>query len=193
MARSGRAAGARRGDVPVRLVSGLNIRDDRLFVNDLEEINVDHTVLTRKHLLEPYDVVLSGKSTALKAAYVPPGIGRAVANSTMVVLQPLDADIGLYLWWLITSRRGRELFESVIERGATLWSLPPQAVAGLKIPVPPAAELRLLARLIEESERAYWASRDAADLRRTALRDHITSRLLNGTSSGPGEGPHAAD
>ena len=176
LSRSGRSAGARQGDGKVRLVSGTNIQDDQIAEAGLETIRIHDSELTAKHLLRAYDVVVTGKSTAVKAAYVPPTIGRAVANSTLIVVSPHDADMGLYLWWFLTSRDGRRMVEARMVAGMTVSSLLPSALANLEVPIPPAAELRLYAQLIEASERAYRAATDAARIRRTAFRDYHMDR-----------------
>ena len=128
LSRSGRSIGARRGEAQVRLVSGTNIQDGRVEEAGLETISIDLNGQTEKHLLRPYDVLVTGKSTVIKAAYVPPTIGRAVANSTLLVVRPDDADTGLYLWWFLTSREGRRIVESRLRASATLSSLLPSAI-----------------------------------------------------------------
>ena len=179
MSRSGRSAGARPGDVAVRLISGNNVQDDRIVTEGLEEVLIDLDFLTQKHLLRLGDLVVTGKSTAVKAAHVPEGIGKAVANSTMLVVRPHDPLLGIYLWWLMTSTQGRSMVESIMVASATLSSLPPRALSDLEVPVPPAHEVRLLADLIRESERAYWSAREAADIRRGTVRDFIVGKLLD--------------
>ncbi len=124
LSRSGRSAAARPGDWEVELISGNNIQEDRLS-DPFELILIPHTDLTEKHLLEPYDVLVTGKSTSAKAAYVPSSIGRAVANSTRLVVRPSDQDIGLFVWWYLTSSEGRAQVETRMVASATLSSLPP--------------------------------------------------------------------
>jgi hypothetical protein len=177
LSRSGRSSGARPGDTTVAVVSGNNIQDDRIVMQDLEHVALDLDRVGKKHLLQPYDLVMTGKSTVVKAAYVPVDMPRAVANSTMLVIRPADADFGLYLWWFVTSSRGRQLAGSLMVRGSALSTISPRAVGEMEVPLPSRAELRLLARLIEESERAYWAGRTAADLRRVAVRENIIGAL----------------
>ena len=193
LSRTGRSAGARPGDVRVKVVSGNNLQDDRIVDKGLDDVLIELNPQTEKHLLRPYDVVVTGKSTALKAAYVPSILGRAIANSTMVVVRPDDADLGLYLWWFITSAQGREMVQSIMVPSATLWSLPPRGLAGLEVPLPPRAHLRMLAALIGESERAYWTAKEAADIRRGTLRDHIVGKLLGNGQPASGEESNDAD
>ena len=186
LSRSGRSVGARRGDARVALISGNNIQDDRIAENGVEQIRIALDDLTEKHLLLPYDVLVTGKSTSVKAAYVPPGAGRAIANSTLVVVRPDDADLGLYIWWFLTSRAGRRMVESRMVASASLSSLSPMALAEMGVPLPPAGKLRQFAALIEASERAYWCAREAADIRRFSVRDDLVRTLLGANSASPG-------
>ena len=164
------------------LVSGNNIQDDQIDEAGLETILIQDGELTAKHLLRAYDVVVTGKSTAVKAAYVSPTIGGAVANSTLIVVSPHDADMGLYLWWFLTSREGRRMVESRMVAGITLSSLLPSALADIEVPIPAAAQLRLLAQLIEASEQAYRAATDAARIRRNTVRDFLMETLRKSDS-----------
>lgn len=190
LSRSGRSAAARPGDWEVHLISGNNIREDRLS-GPFELIRIPHNSLTEKHLLEPYDVLVTGKSTSAKAAYVLPSIARAVANSTLLVIRPSDRDIGLFVWWYLTSSEGRAQLETRMVASATLSSLAPSALARLEIPLPSRSRLGEFAELIEASERAYRAAREAAELRRSAVRAALIRRLT--TESAAREDSHARD
>ena len=182
LSRSGRSMGARPGVARVLLVSGTNIQDDQIVEAGLETILIHESEFTAKHLLRPYDVVVTGKSTAVKAAYVSPTIGGAIANSTLIVVSPQDADMGLYLWWFLTSCEGRRAVESRMVAGITLSSLLPSALADMEVPLPSPAQLRLLGQLIEVSERAYRIAIEAARIRRSAVRDYLMQRLRESDS-----------
>jgi hypothetical protein len=177
--RSGRSAAGRPGDLTVALISGSDISDDRLSCR-LPLVSIPKNELTEKHLLNAYDVVVTGKSTSVKAAYVPPELGPAIANSTLVVVHPHDPDLGVFLWWFLTSPQGRRELESRMMGSATIASLPPAAVSRVEVPVPDRRRLRQLTEMIEASERAYWSAREAAEQRRTALRAALVHELANG-------------
>ncbi len=176
--RSGRSAAGRPGDRLVALISGGDIGDDRLSC-PLPRVSIPQNEMTEKHLLRAYDVIVTGKSTSVKAAYIPPELGPAIANSTLVVVHPHDADLGIYLWWFLTSPQGRRDLESRMLGSATIASLPPSAVSRLQVPVPDRRRLRQLTEMIEASERAYWSAREAADQRRTAVRAALVRELAN--------------
>jgi hypothetical protein len=177
--RSGRSAAGRPGDLRVGLISGTDIGDDRLST-PLPVVSIPRNELTEKHLLYPYDVVVTGKSTTVKAAYVPPELGPSIANSTLVVVHPHDPDLGIFLWWFLTSLQGRKELESRMMGSATIASLPPAAVSRIQVPMPDRRRLRQLTEMIEASERAYWSAREAAEQRRTALRAALVHELTNG-------------
>lgn len=178
--RSGRSAAARHGDTVVKLVSGNSIQDDRIDKRLDDVVMIPLREATQKHILRAYDVLVTGKSTAVKAALVPEGIGRAVANSTLVVVRPAHPDAGVYIWWYLTSPEGRAQVESRMVASATLSSLSPSALARLPLPVPTGERLQRFARMIEASERAYWAAREAAEQRRTVVRAALVRELANG-------------
>ena len=188
--RSGRAIGSRAGAWVVSLVSGNNIEDDRIVVESLDAIMIQRSQGTEHHLLRPYDVVVTAKSTSLKAALVPPEIGVAIPNSTMLAIRPYDADVGLWLWWFLTSRRGRAQAEALMVASATLFSLSPRALAELEVPVPPSSQIRLYGQLIQASELAHQTAVEAAELRRNDLREYVISRL---SQNGPEEDSYAPD
>jgi len=182
LSRSGRSAGARPGEWEVELISGNNIREDRL-AGPFELIRIPLNELTERHLLKPYDVLVTGKSTSAKAAYVPPSMGRAVANSTLLVVRPADKDTGLFVWWYLTSSEGRAQLETRMVASVTLSSLPPSALASLEVPLPSQSRLRKFAELIEASERAYSAAREAAELRRSAVRAALIGKLMTAATA----------
>ncbi|HET9464310.1 MAG TPA: restriction endonuclease subunit S [Gemmatimonadales bacterium] len=177
--RSGRSAAAGPGDRKVALISGSDIWDDRLGTS-LPLISIPGNELTERHLLAAYDVVVTGKSTAVKAAYVPPDLGPTIANSTLVVVHPHDPDLGVFLWWYLTSPQGRRELESRMIGSATIASLPPAAVARVEVPVPERRRLHVITEMIETSEKAYLAALGAAEQRRMALRAALVRELANG-------------
>jgi hypothetical protein len=182
---SGRGAGARPGSWRLQLVNGGDIQEDRIVTDDLDIVEVEQNAKTEKHLLRPYDLILTAKSTSLKAALVPPSLTPAVANATLLVVRPQQPEVGVYLWWFATSKQGRQLLESRMVGSVTIWSLPPSAVQELEVPVPATRELYLIAQLVEESERAYAAATEAAKIRRNTIRDHVIGTLLsNGLEGG---------
>jgi hypothetical protein len=180
--RSGRSAAGRPGDGIVQLVNGGHIQDDTLR-GPYPTIAIPVNGLTEKHLLRPYDVLVTGKSTSAKAALVGSSLGAAVANSTLLVVRSDSPEITTFVWWFLTSREGRAAVESKMVASATLSFLPPRALAEMDIPFPSSDEVRKIFELVEVSERAYRSAVEAAELRRNALRNaYVHGLMARGTN-----------
>lgn len=182
---SGPGAGSRAGDWTVRVVDSADIQDDRLSLEDLRAIAIQQNVKTEKHLLRPYDVLVTARSTTIKAALVPPSITRTVAGATLLVVRPFEPELGIghYLWYFMTSAQGRAQVAARLTAGATIASLSARSLEQVLAPIPDASHLHRLARLIEESERAYVAALEAAQQRRSVIRDHIIGSIRESTRS----------
>ncbi|HEY7065936.1 MAG TPA: hypothetical protein VII06_30970 [Chloroflexota bacterium] len=186
MGLTGRAAGAREGNWAVRVASVGDIQDDRLRVDALEARQIDRNVKTEKHLLQPDDVLVTARSSAYKAALVPPSETHTVADATLLVVRSKQPDLGPYLWWYLTAPPGRE---QALARMTSVGvpALTAASLGELELPLPGPAELRHLTMLIETTEQAYAAAMEAAHLRRTLYRDAIVARLLARTAHGESE------
>ena len=176
---SGTGAGARQGSWVVQEVSLKDIQDDRIVLEGLDSISIEFKPTTEKHLLRPFDLLLTARSTMVKAAIVPPALTRAVANSTLTVVRPRDPDLSPYLWWFFTSRHGRAQIEARMV-GSTVMLLRTGALRDVEVPVPPLPDLRRLADLIDASEDAYRAAVKAATIRHEVVRDSIFDDLVHG-------------
>lgn len=178
MGTSGRSAGARPGGWEVSVVSVGDVQDDRVMLDGLDTLAIDRNVKTEKHLLRPDDLVVTARSTAIKAALIPPTLARAVADATLLVIRPHELDMGPYLWWLLTSAHGRSQLQARAH-GSTVLALTPAAIGEMIVPVPPSHELLRIAELVELAERAYEAGLQAARLRRSAVRDGVVARYTS--------------
>ena len=179
LARSGRAAGARAGDWNVRIAESGDVRDGWLKLDRLKEINIHHNNRTERHLLRPFDVLVTARAGSVQSALVPPAVSRTVASVTLLVVRPKEPEsgIGHYLWYFLTSGYGRAQIGKRMTTSATLTALSAKNLAEVEIPVPARRELDLIARLVEASEEAYAWEVEAARLRREALRDAIIGRV----------------
>jgi len=180
MALSGRAAGARPGDWRLRAIESADITDGRVDLEGGREIEVERTERTERHLLRPYDILVTARSQTVKAALVPPEVSRTVAGSTLLVVRTPDPASGLahFLWYYLSSTNGRRQVESQLT-GSTLPSLSASALGEVPIEIPPFAELRRLADLIDATEESYRAAIEAAHLRRDLARDTIVGMHAN--------------
>ena len=176
---SGRGAGARRGDWELRLVESADISDDHLQPHSLRTISIERNARTEKHLLRPYDVLVTARSHTVKVALVPPAVSRTVAASTLLVVRTHEPELGVahFLWYYLTSRKGRSAIRTRVRLGASIPSLPASALAEIDLPMPSDAEVDRYAELVDASEAAYAAALEAARLRRETLRDAIINDI----------------
>ena len=145
---------------------------------------MEHNARTEKHLLWPDDVLITARSTALKAALVPPALTRAVADATLLVVRASEIGLGPYLWWFLTADHGRRQVQSRMT-GSTTFALSASNLVEMVVPRPDLRMVDRIADLVELSERAYVAAIEAARLRRTLYRDLIIERLGQGDPSTP--------
>lgn len=189
MTTTGKGAGARPGEWSLNVVESGDIEADALHLDGLRAIDVERNTRTEKHLLRPYDVLVTARSQSAKVALVPPRVSRTVAASTILVVRPLvpETSIAHYFWYYLTSRRGRAAVEARVALGATIPSLSAAALGEVAVPLPPARVLHLLADFIDASEVAYAASIEAARLQRDTLRDALIEGLSLRSGSDVGE------
>ena len=180
LARSGRGAGARSGDWTLRIVESGDIREDGwLELDDLQEIEVVRSVRTERHLLRPFDVLVTARAGSTQAVLVPPDVSRTVAGVTLLVVRPKapEFSMGHWLWYFLTSTHGRAEIAKRMTVSATVTSLSASSLGEIEVPVPSQYELTMLVRLVEASEDAYTAAVEAARLRRESLRDSIVESM----------------
>ncbi len=180
LARAGRGAGTRAGDWKLRIVESSDLRDDGwLDLDDLREVGVVQGVRTERHLLRPFDVLVTARSGSVQIALVPPGVSRTVAGITVLVMRPKapESGMGHWLWYFLTSAYGREQLARRVTVTASLRSLSAKSLGEIEVPVPSDRDLDAVARFMEASEAAYARSVEAARLRRETLRDSIVHEL----------------
>ena len=105
----------------------------------------------------------------------------AVAGVTLLVVRPKEPESGMghWLWYYLTSARGRAQIDARTTVSATLRSLSARNLGEMEVPVPPPRELDVLARLVDASEAAYGSAVEAARLRRETLRDAVIHRIAD--------------
>ena len=145
--------------------------DGWLGTDGLREIGVAQGVRTERHLLRPFDVLVTARSGSVQVALVPPGVSRSVAGITLLVTRPREPESGMghWRWHFLTSASGREQLARRVTVTATLRSLSAKSLGEIEVPVPSARELDAVARLVESSE--------AARLRRETLRDAVVHEI----------------
>ena len=112
LVRAGRGAGARSGGWLLRIVESGDVRDNGwLELDGLKEVGVVQNTRTERHLLRPFDVLVTARAEPLQAVLVPPSVSRTVAGTTLLVVRPKHPESGMghWLWYFLTSRFGQEL------------------------------------------------------------------------------------
>ena len=156
-----------------------------LDLDDLREVGVVQSERIERHLLRPYDVLVTARAASVQSALVPPGVSRTVAGSTLLVVRPTHPEwgIGHYLWYFLTSSFGRREVAKRLSMGPTITSLSAANLGEMSVPVPPMRELDTIARIVEASEEAYTWEMEVARLRRETLREAVISILSRTTES----------
>ena len=194
---AGRGAGARRGDWTVRIAESGDVQDDGwLDLNGLREIDLVHGRRTERHLLKPFDIVVTARSGSVQLAMAPPSVFETVAGVTLLVIRARDVDAGMahYLWYYLTSFFGRRELVKRMTVNATISSLAASAIRNIEVPLPTPQQLKILANLVEASEQAYTAAVQAARLRRETVRNSVIGDIVSGNKRHrPSGGKHAAD
>ena len=180
MSSSGRGAGVRPGDWRLRIAESGDVRGGWLGLDGLREIAVVQNARTERHLLRPFDVLVTARAGFAQAALVPPGVSRAVAGVTLLVLRPKEPESGTghWLYYYLTSARGRARLAKRVTVSATVRTLSAKNLDAVELPPPPSPRrLDRVARLVEASETAYTAAVEAARLRRETLRDALIDEI----------------
>ena len=180
LARAGRGAGARQGDWTLRIVESSDLRGDGwLDLDGLQEIGVVQGVRTERHLLRPFDVLVTARSGSVQVALVPPDVSRTVAGITLLVIRAKQpgTGIGHWLWYFLSSTHGKVELDKRMTVSATLKSLSAKSLGEIDVPVPSARELDAVERIVEASEAAYTSAVEAARLRRDTLRDSMIHEI----------------
>ncbi len=186
IARAGHGVGARSGEWMLRIVESGDVRDDGwLDLTGLNEIGLIQDVRIERHLLRPFDLLVTARTASTQVALVPPEVSRTVAGVTLLVVRAKQPEFGMghWLWYCLTSSLGRTQIAKQMTTSATLKSLSAKNLGEVKVPVPSPRDLDAAARLVEASEEAYESTIEAARLRREVLRDAVIHELAHGDAS----------
>ena len=176
MVMGGRGAGARPGDWELHVVESADIVDDRLDLSRLRSIRVQQDVRSEAHLLNPCDVLVTGRSHAVKVALVPDNVHLTVAGATLLVVRANPwTGLAPFLWYYLSSAIGRRQAEGRIS-ATTIPTLTVRELGELQVPAPPPDELHRLAELIRSTETSRATALEAVKLRHDLVRDAVMSR-----------------
>lgn len=181
LARSGRGAGLRRGQWSLRLAESGDIQNDGwLNLEGLREIEVPQNRRMERHLIRPFDILITARTGSVQAALVPTEVSRTVAGVTLLVVRAREPESGMghYLWYFLTSAYGRSQLVKRLTVNRTITALSASAVAEVEVPVPSQRQLDRVVRLVEASEEAYASAVEAAMIRRETVRDSVIQQLI---------------
>ena len=176
----------------LQIVQSSDLDDDGwLRLDGLQEIGVVQGVRTERHLLRPYDVLVTARSGTIHVALVPPDVHRTVAGITLLVVRPKrpESGMGHWLWYFLSSSQGRAQLARRMNVTSTITSLSARTWERFRYPYHPDRDLDTIARLVEASEAAYSSTVEAARLRRETLRDSIIQPHRRKTGSVTKETP----
>lgn len=180
LARVGRGAGARTGGWVLKVAEAADVNGGWLELNSLREMGFVQNLHTERHLLRPFDVLVTARSGRIQAALVPPDVSRTVAGITLLVVHPNRPESGMGHWLLyfLTSAHGQAELAKRITVNSTSFSLSATSLSEVEVPVPAPQRLELMAKLVETTEAVYSSEMRVSQLRRQALRDAIVQDTL---------------
>ena len=83
------------------------------------------TLRAERHLLRPFDLLVTARTGSVQVALVPPEVSRTVAGITLLVVRAKQPETGMghWLWYCLTSSQGRAQLAKLMTVSATLKSL----------------------------------------------------------------------
>jgi restriction endonuclease S subunit len=143
-----------------------------------EDSYIDLEDKSGRFLLEPNDVILSGKGQRIFAWAYDSSFGAAVASSIFYMLRP-DSNIilGDYLAYYLNSNKVQFQLQS-IGAGATITSIPKRELEQIEIVIPTMDEQIKLVRLAKLLERDIALSEEIIEKKNT-LKSALINKMIN--------------
>ncbi len=178
MVMTGHGAGARPGGWELQVVESADILEDRLTSENLRIIKVREGIRSRAHLLEPYDILVTARSHAVKVALVQPDVFRTVASVTLLIVRTPDPGSGLahFLWYYLSSGRGRAEIASRLT-ATSVPTLSARSLGEVPVPLPSSDELLRMPHLVHLAGLSRQDALEAVRLRHDVLRDAIIAEI----------------
>ena len=180
LARVGHGAGTRQGEWFLRVAESGNISENVwLPLEELREVSVAWNHRSERHLLRPFDVLVTARAGSVQAALVPPQVSRTVAGVTLLVVRAKEPTFGMghWFWYFLTSTFGQVEMTKRLVASATMKTLSARSLGEIEIPLPTPGALEWIAMLVEASEEAFASALRAATLRREIIRDGLVQSL----------------
>lgn len=147
-------------------------------IGGLETAIFPDPVRAQAYAVQAEDVLVTGRGTVLKVGLVGDETAGAIASSNLILVRPGREVLGGVLFAILSSAVFRPRIE-VLRRGATtLLSLSPRDLALLEIGLPGHEEQQRIAALVRDTQAAYRAAIEAAELRRALAWRLIDLRLF---------------
>ena len=171
------------------LVESRNLRNGRLDLDGLRRVGVVRNAWSERHLLRPYDLLVTARAESVQVALTPPSVSRTAAGATVLVVRAKDPGSGLAHWLrlYLGSGVGRAGIRRRMTTGVATPLLTAAALGELETPVPPPRRLRTIPALVESLEAAREAE-VRASLGREALVDALVADLGGPDGRGSGAG-----
>ena len=160
----------------VRSLTGTGIARDELAIVDFDGRDI------QKYQVAAGDVVLSARSTGLKAAIVPDELDGTIINATLLGVRCLPSlEPRVLVAWL-SHPEGRVALENISQSATLQMNITVTGLSKLEIPVPPLEAQRQMATLLETADEAYVAAVASAENRLRLAREVVITQLTEAGS-----------
>ena len=169
----------------MRIAESGDVQDDGWVALDgLRLVDLVRSRRTERHLLQPFDILVTARAGSVQLAMTRPNVSETVAGVTLLVVRARDTEGGMahYLWYYLISAFGRRDLVKRMTVNATLTSLAASSIRDIEVPLPTPRQLELVANLVEASEEAYTSAVRVARLRREAIRDSVIGQIVSRNS-----------
>ena len=133
----------------MRIAESGDVQDDGWVALDgLRLVDLVRSRRTERHLLQPFDILVTARAGSVQLAMTRPNVSETVAGVTLLVVRARDTEGGMahYLWYYLISAFGRRDLVKRMTVNATLTSLAASSIRDIEVPLPTPRQLELAAR-----------------------------------------------
>lgn len=125
------------------------LKEGRLDLSDVRRISAEHfTDWTRKAMPQHHDVILSRRCNPGETAHVPAGIECALGQNLVLLRSDGTSLFPPFLRWIVRGPHWWEQVGTFINVGAVFDSLKCADIPNFRMPLPPLAEQKAIARIL---------------------------------------------
>lgn len=156
----------------VRALAGDGIDLDQLETHEISDRDAE------RYRIEAGDLLISSRSTSLKAVVVPNELDGRVINATLIGIRPSSSILlpRLLVAWL-ESPDGQAELAAVSQSGTTQMNVTVGGLSRLQVPVPDISIQKRLEDLLFAADEAYRLETEIAEKRRRIVQEIVTSQL----------------